>query len=264
MNFLVGAMTAKIEIFLFVLVRMSALFIISPIFGRKNMPQIFKIGFSCLTALILVNVVSLPMNINTNSIYDFTMVIIKEFVAGLIIGYIGYLVLTAIYLAGQMIDTQIGLGIVSVIDPTSNMQVPVTANFYYTLAMVLFLTMNGHHMLISAVTDSYKVIPIGAMVYDKLVLDQIVQLMITIFIIAFKIAAPIIAVALICDVALGILSRTMPQMNIFFVGMPLKIFIGFATIMITIPAFMMIMNFSMDLINQQTTEVINNMVPKKP
>jgi len=258
-----GSMLTNIEVFLLILVRMSSLFIISPIFGRRNVPNIFKIGFALMMSIILVNVVKLPAEVNLYGTYEFALAVIKEFIIGLVLGYVGLLILSAIYLAGQLIDTQIGLGIASVIDPVSNIQVPVTANLYYTLTMVIFLTINGHHMIIDAVARSFSVIPIGTAVFSQAMMPQIVQILGLVFIIAFKISAPIIAAALICDVALGILSRTMPQMNIFFVGMPLKIVLGLVAIMITLPAFISIVGFSIDNINEQTNTVMNLMAPVK-
>jgi len=263
LDILLGSMLGKMEIFLLVLVRMSSLFIISPIFGRRNVPNIFKIGFALMLSILLVNVVKLPADINLYATYDFTIAIFKEFIIGLVLGYVSFVILSAIHLAGQLIDTQIGFGIVSVMDPVSNIQVPITANLYYMLTMVIFLTINGHHMIIDAITRSFSLVPIGSAVFSQAMMSQVVQIMAMVFIIAFKISAPIIAAALICDVALGILSRTMPQMNIFFVGMPLKIVLGLATIMITLPAFISVVGFSIDNINEQTNTVMNLMAPVK-
>jgi len=263
LDILMGGMLTNIEIFLLVFVRMSSLFIISPIFGRRNVPSIFKIGFALMVSVILMNVVELPVNVNLYSIYDFSIAVFKEFIVGLVLGYVGFVILSAIYLAGQLIDTQIGFGIVSVIDPVSNIQVPITATLYYGLTMVIFLTINGHHMLIDAVVRSFNIIPISTAVFSQGMTPQLIQIMGMVFIIAFKISAPIIAAALICDVALGILSRTMPQMNIFFVGIPLKIVLGLVVVMITIPAFISIVSFSIDNINEQTNTVMNLMAPQK-
>lgn len=262
MELLVGSFLTKIEVFIFILIRISSLFIISPLFGRRSLPTIFKIGFSLMVAVILVNVVSIPADVNLNGMYEFTIVALREFMIGVILGYVSFLIFSAIYLAGQLIDTQIGFGIVSVIDPVSNIQVPITANFYYTLAMVIFLTINGHHMLIEALVNSYNLLPIGTAVLNNNMIPQLIKLMGYMFIIGFKISAPVIAAVLVCDVALGILSRTMPQMNIFMVGLPLKIILGLVVMMITIPAFIMILGFMIDTINEQTMTVMKEMVPK--
>lgn len=257
-----GSLLIKMEAFILILIRISSLFIVSPLFGRRNLPTIFKIGFSFMVALLLINATVIPASLNLFGLYEFTIAAMKEFIIGIILGYISFLIFSAIYLAGQLIDTQIGFGIVSVIDPASNIQVPITANFYYTLAMVIFLTMNGHHMLIEALVKSYNILPMGTTIISDSMLPHIVRLMGEMFIIGFKISAPVISALLICDVALGIMSRTMPQMQIFFVGMPLKILLGLVVIMITIPTFLMVLGFMIDSINTETTTFMQEMVPK--
>ena len=252
----------KFELFIFILIRISSIFMISPIFGRRNLPNIFKIGFSCMVTLLLINTVTLQNAVNLSSMYEFTIIAMKELLVGLILGYISFLIFSAIYLAGQLIDTQIGFGMVNVLDPMTNIQIPITAQFYYTLAMVVFLTMNGHHMLIDALVKSYNLVPIGTAAFSSEMVLQITNLMSYMFIIGLKISAPIIATVLITDIALGILSRTMPQMNIFVVGMPLKIFIGLVVIMITIPTFLMVLGFIIDSIGVNTTTFMNQMAPK--
>ena len=262
MELLLGSMLTKVELFILILIRISTLFIISPLFGRRNLPTVFKVGFSAMVAIILLNVVSIPPSINLNGIYEFTVAAIKELMIGIIIGYVSYVIFAAIHLAGQLIDTQIGFGIVNVIDPISNIQIPITANFYYTLSMVIFLTINGHHMLIEALVNSYNVLPIGSASITQSMLPQIVKILGYMFVIGFKVSAPVIASVLVCDVALGILARTMPQMNIFVVGMPLKIILGLVVILITIPAFIMILGSIIDNINVQTTTIMQEMIPK--
>lgn len=254
-----GSLTTKFELLIFILIRISSIFVISPIFGRRNLPNIFKIGFSLMVTLLLINVVNLPNPVNLVSMYDFTAAAIKELLVGLILGYISFLVFSAIYLAGQIIDTQMGFGMVNVLDPIANIQIPITANLYYTLAMIIFLSMNGHHMLIEALVKSYDVVPIGTAVFSNSMIPQMVSMMGYIFIIALKISAPVIAAILIVDIALGILSRTMPQMNIFVVGMPLKIFIGLIVVMITIPTFLMILGFIIDSMSVNITTFMNQM-----
>jgi flagellar biosynthetic protein FliR len=257
-----GGMITKVEVFMLILIRVSSLFIASPLFGRRNLPTLFKVGFSFLVALILVNVINTTNIIPLDSMYDITVAAMKEFLIGLMIGYVSFLIFSSIYLAGQLIDTQVGFGIASVIDPTTNIQVPVTANFYYILAMIVFLLANGHHMLIEGVVKSYSILPIGTLVFNPVMITEFIKILGLIFIIGFKISAPVIAAILVCDVTLGILSKTMPQMNIFFVGMPLKIGLGLVVMIITIPAFIAILSFLIDAMNQQTTVFLELMLPK--
>jgi flagellar biosynthetic protein FliR len=226
-----------IDVFLLVFVRMTGLFVIAPVFGRKNIPTYFKIGFSFMMALILVNTIKVPQPDYYNNVYQYAFLIIKEFIVGLTLGYVSYMIFTAIYIAGQMIDMQIGFSLVSVLDPMSNIQIPITSNFYFIISMLVFMSVNGHHVLIKALFDSYKSVPVGAAVFSSDLMNDIIRVFGGTFVIAFKIAAPITAAVLISDVAMGVISRTIPQLNVFVVGMPLKIALGLITMLLTIPMF---------------------------
>jgi flagellar biosynthetic protein FliR len=250
----IGIVVKGIDAFLLVFVRMTGLFVISPIFGRRNIPAYFKIGFSFLLALIMINIIAIPELDYYNNIYQFVFLILKEFLVGLMLGYISYLLFSSIYIAGQLIDMQIGFGMVNVIDPMSNIQVPITSNFYFIMSMLFFLAMDGHHMLIRALFDSYEYVPLGGASFNHLLMNDIVRIIGNIFLIGFKIAAPITAAILVTDVALGVISKTVPQINVFVVGMPLKIFIGIAVMVVTIPMFVMLLE---TLVNGMSSEMLN-------
>lgn len=252
-----------IEVFILVFIRMSGLFIIAPIFGRRNIPAYYKIGFSALLALILVNTITVPVNDDYSNIYGYTFLVVKEFVVGLTIGFAAYIVFSGIYIAGQLIDMQIGFGMVNVLDPLSNIQVSVTTNFYFIISMLIFLSVNGHHLLIQALFDSYKWIPLGGAVYNNNLLNDIIKVTGNMFLIGFKIAAPVVAAILVSDLALGIISRTVPQLNVFVVGMPLKIVLGIAVIIITIPAFAGFIHTLVREMDQGTLNFIKDMGLKK-
>lgn len=251
MNIPVGMLLNGFDVFILILIRMTGLFVTAPIFGRRNVPVFLKVGFSFFLALILVNTVTLPKPDYFNNIYEFVLLVLKEFLVGVTIGYVSYLVFSAIYLAGQLIDMQIGFSMVSVLDPMSNIQVPVSSNFYFIISMLIFLSINGHHLLIQALFKSYSLIPLGSAGFSQNLMNDIMRLFGTIFIIGFKISAPVIAAILITDVALGVISRTIPQLNVFVVGMPLKIALGVFVIIYSIPVFTQIVSWMTDKMNSE-------------
>ncbi len=249
----------NVELFLLIFARMTGLFVTAPIFGNKNIPAYFKIGFAFTTAILMANVVKVDHIITTDSLILYALYIIKELAVGIVIGYIAYAIFTSIYLAGQIIDYQIGFGMVNVFDPVSNIQVPITANLYYILAMLIFLVTNGHHMLIKALYLSYNIVPLGSAIIGPNLADNIIGLFVQIFSMGFRIAAPIVAAILIADVVLGIISKTIPQMNVFVLGMPLKILVGLLIILITIPAFVYIVASLTDNMNTEIFKFLNDM-----
>ncbi|MFA5523332.1 MAG: flagellar biosynthetic protein FliR [Tissierellales bacterium] len=242
----------KYSIFLLVLVRMTGLFLITPIFSRDNIPNILKIGFSFFCSLILINVVE--VDISNISYYELILFSIKELLVGLMLGFTSYLFFTILYLAGQIIDMQIGFGMVNVFDPQQNLQVPIMGTFYFIICTLLFVIIDGHHILIEALVNSYNYIPIGQFKFSGDMVNHITRIVTQTFIISFKISGPVLAVIFLTDVLLGILAKTMPQMNVFIVGMPLKIFIGIATVIITLPLFIATLQ---NIFSNMTDEIYN-------
>ena len=225
------------EIFLLVLVRITGMFFLSPIFGRQNIPNYYKAGFCFILAILVANSVPAPRLSGYSSFSGYVVLVGKELLTGLMMGYISYALFSSIYIAGQFIDMHIGFGMVSVFDPLSNTQVPITANFYVIFATLFMLVTDSHHLLIKAVVDSYQILPIGEGHFSGPLLKQVVDLFTTVLVTSFKIAAPVTATVLITDVALGIISKSMPQFNVFMLGMPVKIILGLITIILTIGAF---------------------------
>ncbi len=229
-----GVAVENFDAILLVLVRMSGLFILSPVFGRQNMPALFKIGFAFFLTLIYVSATDNLAIDYKDSMVLYVIYVAKELAVGMIMGYVTYIIMSGIYLAGQIIDNQVGFGYANVLDPITNIQVPLTSNFYYTYLILIFLLINGHHMIIRALFYSYKVIPLGQLTFSSDVISELGSVMSEMFGIALRISAPIIAAVFITDVVLGVLSKTIPEMNVFMLGMPIKVLLGFAIITITI------------------------------
>ncbi len=224
-------------IFLLVLVRITGMFFLSPIFGRRNLPNYYKVGFCFMFSLIVAQSVPVIDLSAYTSLASYAVLIGKELLIGLMLGYISYMVFTSIYIAGQMIDMRIGFGMVSVFDPITNIQIPISADFYVVFATLMMLVTDSHHLLIQAMVESFTLLPLGQAEFSGVLLKQVVELFTQVFVIGFKIAAPVTAVILITDLALGIVSKSMPQLNVFQLGMPIKIIIGLAVIMITLGTF---------------------------
>ena len=235
----------KFLILLLVFVRMSSLFVITPVFGRTELPAYMKIGLAFFCSYTLVPILG-NVQIEYTSLLSFAVIVAKEFLVGIILGYVSFLVFSAIYLAGQIIDMQIGFGMVNVLDPTMNTQVPLTGNFVYILTTLFFLSIDGHHVLLSALFKSYSVLPINGFAFTEAMVNNMTTIFSDVFVLGFKISIPVLAAALLSEVALGILSKTVPQMNVFVVGMPLKIAIGLLTLYVMMPIFLQIMTVTFD------------------
>jgi len=221
--------------FLLVLIRCSAFLILTPVFGRREMPVQGKIALSGLISMIVSPLIP-EINYDENFV-NLALLIIREITVGLSIGYITLLMFSALYVAGEIVDLEMGFGIVNVIDPQSNSRVPLMGNFYYMLTLLIFLTLNGHHVLISAVIKSFEIVPIGKAVFKWGFLSGIITSFNDMFLIGVKVGLPVISIIFLTDFALGIIARTVPQVNVFLVGLPVKIAIGITAMILILPAY---------------------------
>lgn len=218
--------------------RIGGIFLPVPIFSSTNIPSQVKVGFILLLSLVMVPITFEQFNpevINTFSALLYFSV--SEFMIGLSYGLISSVFMNAVYVAGAIIDMNIGLSIISVISPQDEQEIPVSANLLYLLGVMIFLATDMHHVLVKGIMESFKILPIGTGIFDfsgALLFNDYIQ---TSLIIGFQLSAPFILTMLVLDVILGLLSKAMPSMNIFVLGMPLKILFGFILYMILMPFY---------------------------
>ncbi|SNR89530.1 flagellar biosynthetic protein FliR [Anaerovirgula multivorans] len=225
----------NISLFFLILVRVSGIFIAAPVFGRNNLPMIMKIALSMLIAFILLPIISISTTVQYNSFLELAINTTREFLLGMIIGLICFIYFSTLYLAGTIIDTQMGFSMVNVLDPQTNSQMPIMGNYYNIIVTLIFLAVNGHHLIIRGLIYSFELLPVGFnFTIEEDFIVKLIAIMAEVFILAFRFSAPILGTIFLANVLLGILARTMPQMNVFIVGMPLKIMVGLITVLITL------------------------------
>lgn len=251
------------DIFILIFVRIIGTVSITPIIGGSNIPVMVRLGFSLALTSIVFYSGNVTFDEYTDSVFGYGVLILKEFIVGITIGFVVYLILNISYFAGHFTDQQIGFSMVSVYDPITQEQVPISGNLYYFLLCVLLIVTNGHHFIIKSLFYSYKAIPIGsAQVFlNGRLVRVLFNLSIDFFAIGFSIALPIIAIILIIDLVLGILIKTVPQMNVFVVGMPAKVFVGLIAVALIIPMFSGITNVFNQEISDAVLNVIKVMMP---
>ena len=218
--------------FLLILVRVTSFFITMPIYSHRSLPAMHRIGIGVFLSWIMYYTMEIPVFEIDASYY---LLIIKEALVGLLIGFIAYLMLSAIQIAGGFIDFQMGLAIANVIDPQTGVQSPLVGQYLYMFALLFLLATNGHHLLMDGVFYSYQFVPIDQYFIDfsrEGLLEFVIMSFNQMFIIAFQMAIPVVGSLFIVDVALGILARTMPQLNVFVVGLPIKLFVSFVVLLI--------------------------------
>ncbi|MDF2962679.1 MAG: flagellar biosynthetic protein FliR [Paenibacillus sp.] len=219
--------------------RIASFFVVVPVFSARNVPAHFKIGIAFFVTLMAFTVTGTSIPVAFDTLYFLT--ILREVLVGLCLGFIAYLFFTIVQIAGSFIDIQIGFGIANVIDPMTGASSPVTGNLKYMIAILLFLSLNGHHLLLKAIIESYEWIPLSNELFTKMYNGQISEFMLktfsTVFAVSFQMASPIIVALFLTDVGLGLLTRVAPQFNIFVIGAPLKMLIGFMLLILLFPVY---------------------------
>ena len=229
--------------FLLVLTRSSGIFLISPFFGGMNVPVQFRVVAAIAITFVLFPVVHIETFVEVpETMLMFLAMVIRELFIGWLIGLIAYITFAAINMAGKIMDMQVGFAIVNVMDPTSGQQIPLIGSFLYNLGITIFLITNGHHMILAALAESFRAVPLLGMQWSNSLPTIMLDITAVVFSTGMKIAMPVTFAILMTNVGLGILARTMPQMNIFVVGIPMHIMIGIFMLSIMLPFYVLFLD----------------------
>lgn len=229
----------SLPVFMLVFCRITSFFVVVPVLSSKGVPNSFKIGISFFISMLVYLTYGVHQQIPTDMTY--ILLIIREVLIGLLLGFVAYMLFMVIQTAGSFIDIQIGFGIANVIDPMTGASAPVIGNFKYMFAVLLFLTMNGHHYLLDGIIRSYDWVPLSNDFFLKLYNGSISEFLIKTFgqsfVLAFQMSAPLVTALFLTDIGLGFLARTAPQFNVFVIGIPLKLIIGLLILFLLVPSF---------------------------
>ena len=229
--------------YLLVLTRVTGIFVIAPFFGSLNIPAHIRVGTAVAFSFVLFPIVDSygPVSAPDN-VFLYAVAVAGELFVGWLIGFVGYISFAAITMAGKVMDMQVGFAIVNVVDPTSGQQIPLIGSFLYNLAIIILLVTNGHHMILAALVESFRTVPIAGLEPNISMALLIANFTNGIFLTGMKIAMPITFALLLTNVGLGILARTMPQMNIFVVGIPMQLMIGITVLSMVIPFYVLFLD----------------------
>lgn len=225
---------AVMPLFLLVLVRASTLFLMLPIFGARDVPAPAKVGFGFLLTIMVLPLIRAGSPVVPHDWGGYLLALGSEIATGLIIGFAASLIFEGASLAGELIGMQMGFGMAQIFNPAAERSIALIGQLYFLMASFVFLAVNGHHWLVAAFWRSFRHVPVGALVVSPLIVARIVELASQIFLVAFILAIPLWGILAMVDLVLAIISQSMPQLQVLFLGMPIKILIGLATIMVSI------------------------------
>lgn len=212
--------------FFFIFIRVGIIFIMFPFFNSRIIPTLSKVGLALLITIVLFPVVDVNRVEFPATPVGMAQLVLTELMIGMILGLLIQLFFEGVKFMGQWVGFQTGFAMVNIIDPQSGAQVSVLANLAYFVALVLFLLLNGHHIILTAMKESFEIVSPGSFHLNKQIFEKMVQVSGDLFVIALKIGAPAMAVLLFTMVAFGITVKFIPQMNIMIVAFPVKIVIG--------------------------------------
>ena len=220
---------------LLIFLRVAGILFSAPVLDSATIPATFKVGLALAVSVLMLPVVDAAVSVTDLSLMAFALGVVSEVAIGVTIGLSIKLMFTGIQLAGQVAGHQMGFAIANVVDPATSLQIPILAQFYNLTALLVFLAINAHHMFFSALVDSYSVIPPLVFNFNPRLIGMMMQLAGDMFVVAIKVGAPLITVMLLVSVGLGLIARTVPQIHVFIVGMPVKIIVGLIFMVIVTP-----------------------------
>ncbi|MDW7651479.1 MAG: flagellar biosynthetic protein FliR [Bacillota bacterium] len=249
--------TPEWSVLFLIFVRLSAIIAVLPFFAWRGVPNLAKVGFAALFSYLLYLVhgpftAELPEHF-----FNYILAVGSEALFGMTIGFLVLLLFTAVRIAGQMVDLQSGLMSASLLDPQFGDQVTIYGQFYYMFAVVFYLSVNGHHLLFLALARSVNLVAPGGVVFSPQLIPQFMQFIFQMFIIAFQLAAPVVAVLVFSDLVLGLLSKTVPQIHVFMVGMPLKAGVALFITFLIFPYFAQVLETVFGRLQQDITLLLS-------
>jgi flagellar biosynthetic protein FliR len=224
--------------FMLVFARIGAMVMLLPGFGEVNIPVRIRLGIALMLTLILLPLHRAAYHVDLNAMAPLLVLMVHEIIIGVVLGATARMTLAALQVAGSVIAQQLGLGFVTSIDPTQGQQGALLGNFLTLLGLTLLFATDMHHLIIAALNDSYNIFAPGTLLPTGDVASLATRAFTTAFKIGIQLSAPFIVFGLVFNLGLGILARLMPQMQVYFVGVPLSILGGFLILAVIIATMM--------------------------
>lgn len=214
---------------------MSGCILFNPILGRKNVPSIVKIGLALMLSVFSYQLVpAQAMEMPSFLIFFFAM--LKELLVGYMVGFVIQLFMSVMLISGESMDMQIGISMSKIYDPQSNVSMPLSGSMVNAMFILIFFTTNAHLTLIRVFTKLCILVPYGSLTFRPELFQQLVSMFSLILIYAVKMSLPMLAAELITEIAVGLVMRAVPQIDVFVINIQLKVIIGFIVILIMVPS----------------------------
>lgn len=246
----------KFVIFMLVFIRTVSMFATAPLYGNSSIPAQVKVWAAAAVAFLLFPLVAASAGTVPMDLGSLIVLGVEEAIVGSAIGFTMSLVFMGIDYSGEILGIEMGLSISSLIDQQSGVNVAVIGQFEAIVAVFIFLILNGHLYLLQALQMSYTAVPISGLKLTGSAVNLFVGLSGMVFVTAIKIGAPVIVSLFLADVVLGIMSRMVPQVNVFFVGMPITVGVGVVLLIASLPFFVLVFSKLLNTFEEQTVQLL--------
>jgi len=248
----------QFQVFMLVLLRMNAMFSVAPFFSSDIIPFRVRAIVSFLVAIVVFPTISAKGYHITGNMGEYLLMVIREVAIGLYIGFLIGLTFSAFQLAAQFFSLQLGFGMSEVLDPLSQISIPVLGQLFNLIGLLVFLGISGHHFLIQAVYRSYELAPI--MSFDVEMMGKLFQYLAHsfsgMFVVALKIALPILSTLFLLTISMGVLAKAAPQMNILMLGLPINVTISYGLLIIASPMIIRLIQVAIERSFEFMTRVL--------
>lgn len=251
-----------LEYFLLIFTRVSCFVFIAPFFGMNNTPARIRIGISFFSSMLLYQALSPADAVIYNTVLEYALIVMKEAITGLVIGLGANICTSIVNFAGSIADMETGLSMVTLMDPTTRENTSITGVFYQYIVMMMLIATGMYRYLFGALADTFTLIPInGAVFRSESMLNTVITFMSDYIIIGFRIVLPVFCVILLLNAILGILAKVSPQMNMFAVGIQLKILVGLSVMFLTAGMLSGAADFVFREMQKMITAFVNDIMP---
>jgi flagellar biosynthetic protein FliR len=248
----------QFQSFVLIMMRVSPILFMMPILSSSAMPNLLKISLMLAVSLLLLPLVKIDLRLFPSDPYQFGLFMIAELMVGFVLGLSINLIFAGIQLAGELAGYQMGLAMATILDPQSGMDTTLIAQFYYLLGLLIFLSIDGHHWFFRALFQSFSVLSPGEFHLKMGLYHHFLKLSAKMFIIAIKMIAPIMAVLIFTQIALGMIAKMVPQLNVLMTSFPLTICLGLIFLGLSIELLIPLLKY---LFEEASRGLVDTMLP---
>ncbi len=249
-----------LEFFLLVFARISAFMFVAPFFSMSNTPRRLRAGFSIIVAVLLYNVITDRNVPEYATVLGYSILVLKETITGLLVGLGANICMSIVHFGGKVADMEVGLSMVQLFDPMTREGTGFTGTLYQYILVLIMLITNMHYFFLRAIVETYTLIPIGGAKFSsEKIMTTMVQFMTDFITISFRLCLPVVAAMLLLNAVLGVLAKTAPQINMFSVGIQIKLIIGLGILFITIGTIPRVSEFIFEEMRVMVTAMVNSM-----